>query len=450
MINLKIEDLSDIQSEAGVIGTLIYHPEFIAHTDYLNPNYFYNLENSCVYWAIQELYKSGISTIDAFNISNQLQSNKSVANTIEKFNLPSVQEFVDLYKETARGTLEEYRMLADNVVSLAFKRDLVKTLNKLNSYCYNQGYSLEKLNGLVYSELDKLTERYITSTEIQTLGDKIDNIWDDILSRRTPSGIYGIPSKFPCFNEYFTYEPGELIVIQSKYKQGKSVFLMNEVIHKLKNGVPALVVDSEMPTRLYTERLLSHLTGIEIKKIKNGNYSLSEEKKISKCIEWLKKQPFVHIYDPNLTMEGLYSICKMLQNKMDLGFVVYDYLKSNQTSSSDNYNLLGAKCDFLKNNIAGELDIPVLAACQLNRNGEVADSMKINRYLSVGIKWGYKTSDMIAKDGVECGNAYAKIYVNRLGMQMQEDDENEYIDFIFAGDTMTISEAKQHKKENIF
>ncbi len=445
---MDIAELSDIQSESGVIGSLIYHPEFITHTDYLKPNYFYGKENGCIYWAIQELYKEGITNIDAYNISNKLQSHHGVQKTIEKYNLPSVQEFVELYKGAARNTLEEYKMLAENIVTLAFKRDLIKTLNQISADCYKPDFTLEKLSSSVYSELDELTQKYIVTTEIHTLGNDIENIWDDIVSRRTADGMYGIPSKFPSFIDYFTYEPGELVVIQAKYKQGKSVFLMNEVVHKLKNGVPTLVVDSEMPTRLYTERLLSHLTGIDIKRIKNGRYSDEEAKVIQNCIAWLKEQSFVHIYNPNLTMERLYSICKMLQNKIGLGFVVYDYLKSNETSSSDNYNLLGAKCDFLKNNIAGELDIPVLAACQLNRNGEVADSMKINRYLSVGIKWEYKTQEMIAKDGMQCGNAFAKIYVNRLGRQMQEDDDEDYIDFVFSGDTMTIVEAEQHYRQD--
>lgn len=447
---MNINELSDIQSESGVIGTLIYHPEFILHTDYLKPGYFYGVENGCIYWAIQDLYKEGITNIDAYNISNKLQSHRGVQKTIEKYNLPAVQEFMELYKETARHTIEEYQMLAQNIVTLAFKRDLVKSLNKLSAECFKTDYGLDKLNNIVYDELDDLTQKYITITEVHTLGDEIDNIWDEIVSRRTENGMYGIPSKYSTFGDYFTYENGELVVIQAKYKQGKSVLLMNEVVHKLKNSVPTLVVDSEMPTRLYTERLLSHLTGIDLKRIKNGKYSEEEAETIKEWIKWLKQQPFVHIYNPQMSNEKLYSLCKMLKHKIGLTFVVYDYLKSNETSTGDNYNVLGAKCDFLKNNIAGELDLAVLAACQLNRNGEVADSIKINRYLSVGIKWEYKTQEMIAKDGLKCGNAYAKIYVNRLGRQMQEDDEEEYIDFIFDGDKMTIVEAEQHEKNSEF
>lgn len=447
---MDIEELSDIQSEAGVIGTLIYHPDFILHSENLKPNYFYQTENSCIYWAIQELSREGIQTIDAYNISSKLQSHNGVRRTIEQYNLPAVQTWMERYKEVARSTLEEYMMLAENIITLSFKRDLVKTMNSVQTKCFSESIGLEQLDNVVYDSLDDLAQSYISSTEIRTLGEEIDEIWADINSRRTATGVYGIPSKYRSFDSFFTYEPGELVVVQAKYKQGKSVFMMNEAVHKLRNGVPTLVVDTEMPTRLYTERLLAHLTGIEMNRIKTGDYTEEEYGKIQQQIAWIKNQPFVHLYDPDITDEKLYAICKKLKRKMGLKFLVYDYMKSNETSTGDNYNVLGAKCDYLKNKIAGKLDLAVLGACQLNRNGEVADSIKINRYLSVGIKWEYKNPEMIAKDGRECGNAFAKVYVNRLGRQMQEDDEEEYIDFIFDGDKMTIIEAQQHEYSDRF
>ena len=33
---------------------------------------------------------------------------------------------------------------------------------------------------------------------------------------------------------------------------------------------------------------------------------------------------------------------------------------------------------------------------------------------------------------------------------MQEDDVNDYVDFVFAGDTMTIVEAEQHDRREMF
>lgn len=447
---MDVLELADNQAESGVVSTLVYHPEFILHSDYLKASYFFNQDNGCIYWAISELYKKGIDNIDAFNISNMLASNKAVQNTINKYNLPSIQEYIDLCSETARHTLEEYKLLAQSVVTLSYKRDLVKSMNEVENFCKDKSITLTKLNKKRNDILTKLDEKYIISDEIKILGDEAEGLWQEICERRTDNGFYGIPSMFKILNNWFTYEPTELVVVQAKYKQGKSVLLMLEALHKIKNGIPTLYVDREMSDRIFYERCLSSLTGVEVKRIKNGRYSDEEREMIENANKWMKKQPFVHVYRPDLSDEELYSMCKILKYKMGLQFVIDDYLKSNATSSSDQYNILGSRTDFLKNRIAGELNLAVLTAAQLNRANEVGDSMKINRYLSVGIKWFLKTQEQIAKDGLQCGNAGMKIYINRLGEQMPEDDENAYLDFIFDGNKMMISEAQQHDSTNEF
>lgn len=447
---MDVLELADNQTESGVVSTLVYHPEFILHSDYLKPGYFFNQDNGCIYWAISELYKKGIDNIDAFNITNMLASNKAVQNTINKYNLPSIQEYIDLCSETARHTLEEYKLLAQSVVTLSYKRDLVKSMNEVESFCKDKAITLSELNKKRNDILTKLDEKYVVSDEIKMLGDEADDLWEQICERRTDNGFYGIPSMFKILNNWFTYEPTELVVVQAKYKQGKSVLLMLEALHKVKNGIPTLYVDREMSDRIFYERCLSALTGVDVKRIKNGRYSDEEQAKIENANKWVKKQPFVHVYRPDLSDEELYSMCKILKYKMGLQFVIDDYLKSNATSASDQYNILGSRTDFLKNRIAGELNLAVLTAAQLNRAGEVGDSMKINRYLSVGIKWFLKTQEQIAKDGLQCGNAGMKIYINRLGAQMPEDDENAYLDFIFDGNKMMISEAEQHDSTNEF
>lgn len=90
----------------------------------------------------------------------------------------------------------------------------------------------------------------------------------------------------------------------------------------------------------------------------------------------------------------------------------------------------------------------VLAGAQLNRQDEVADSDKLERYASVSVKWRNKDSEELANDGKECGNFALSVTLNRLGEQMFED---EYIDFSFDGSIMRIEEAKkQHNSEKAF
>lgn len=444
-------ELSDIQAESGVIGTLIYHPEYILNSNtFLKPNHFFNVENGCIYWAINELLNDGIENIDAFNLSNKLRSNGKIMNAMEKYNLPSVQEYIELYKQLARHSIEEYISLAKTVTAFAFKRKLYERLHDIESKCFDSRLKLSELNNAVYQGIDTITSEFVMGSDTKTLGDEIDKIWDEIVSRRTSDGSYGFPSKFPSMKNYFSFERGEMYTIQGKYKEGKSTYVLNETVHKVDNGIPTLIIDTEINTRLYTERLLSHLSGVPVEKVKSGACSDEEQKKIENAKQWIKTHKIKHIYKPDITDSELYSICKLWINKIGIQFLVFDCIKSHEGSTGDNYNVLGRKTDFLHNKIAGELNLCVLATCQLNRNGEVADSVKINQHTSIAIKYGKKTKEQIIKDGLECGNVFAKVYVNRNGAQMMDDDEDDYIDLYLDGNTSTITEVKQHKRNNAF
>lgn len=439
---MDVSTINDIQAESGVIATLIYHPDFILHSDYLKPGYFYNVENGCLYWAIQELTKAGVENIDALNLTSMINSNKAVKRKLEEYNLGNLQEFIGMAQFAARHTLEEYKLLVNIVVEKSFKRDLVRATTEVQSECHNEDMDLPALNKLTNDKITKLTEKYITGTEIKLLGEQIDEIWDKYenqdLSRR-------LPSKFDLFNDYFYYEPGELVLLTARYKTGKSVFQMNELIHKLKAGVPSVYFDTEISTEVFTKRFISSVTGIPFKVIKNKTYNDQQRELIYKCKEWIKTLPLVHIYLPDSNMNEIYSICKILKYKMNLAFVVYDYIKSYQEDAYTNSALLGQMADFLKNKIAGELDLAVLSAAQLGRNDMIANSDNIAKAISTGIYWRFKTPEEIMEDGgLDAGNIIAYININRNGPQT---DEEEAIFFNFDGDRQRITQAKIQKKD---
>ena len=88
----------------------------------------------------------------------------------------------------------------------------------------------------------------------------------------------------------------------------------------------------------------------------------------------------------------------------------------------------------------------MLAGAQLNRNNQVADSDKMERYVSTSILWREKTAEEIANDGgLDYGNYALTINLNRNGQQMEDD---EYISMSLDGDRMRIEQAKQPTREN--
>ena len=98
-----------------------------------------------------------------------------------------------------------------------------------------------------------------------------------------------------------------------------------------------------MGSRQFVERALAHLTGVEVRKIKNGSYTASESMKLKEALQWFKRQKFVHLYKPVWTDETIYTTAKILQYKMGLDFLIFDYLKCDDGNASEVANKLGSQ-----------------------------------------------------------------------------------------------------------
>lgn len=214
----ELNELSDTQAEAGVIATLVHHPEFILNSEYLKAGYFYHKENGCIYWAIDQLFKSGVENIDAFNITNMLQSNNAVKKTMESVNMPDMDDFIELCQDAARTTVAEYNLLVMQIVTLSFKRDLLKLFDKMKKTVVQKDLGLNELSSEVYNQLESLTAKYIFDNNVLRFGDKVEDLWTEICSRRGENGLFGIPSKYPELTKYFCYENGELVMVSGRMK----------------------------------------------------------------------------------------------------------------------------------------------------------------------------------------------------------------------------------------
>lgn len=445
----NINDITDTTAEAGCIATLMYHPEFLLSIDYLKAGYFQDKFNGCLYWAIDNLYKAGVDNIDVVNLENMINSNSSVKKVFEEYG-DSLSDFIEAAKYAARNTIEEYKLLAKEVLTCAYKRDLYRTTSGIQSMCFDDKVDLSKLNIELNTQINKVTEKYLISDEIRTIGEDVDVMWESLVESRGDDGVVGLPSKFNLLNNYFTYEEGELVLLCARMKRGKSMWMMNEAIHKLKNGVSVLYIDTEMTTKSHYLRMLSNLTGISYNDIKAGRYDKNGEDKIKAANKWLKSVNYVHKYMPVINYDEIHALCKILKYKFNLGFVIFDYIKpTTGLGASEVSNLLGYATNYLKNNIAGDLELPVLAGAQLSRDMQVALSDQINRYCSTSVTWREKTAEEIQNDGgLDAGNFCAQVTINRNGKMHGED---EYINFKFDGDHCNIVEAKvQHSVKNPF
>lgn len=439
---MRGEDINSIESESGIIASLIHNPELSFYSEYLLPNHFTNKENRCVYTAICDLARKGIMTIDPYNIIECLNSSEATRRYADELSIDKLQELMEMSDVLARSSVEEYKMLVSNVMDAAFRRDTFQKLKECIALCCDR--SEENVEQKIYATIDDVMTSYSTTDDIPPYSEKIDECWQEIQSRQS-TGYSGIPFKFKTLNEYVTIEKGELVVFAAEAKQGKSMFLLNCAIDLLKQDKAVLYLDSELNTRLFTARVIAHLSGIEYRRLVSGAYTAEEAEKINEAIRWMKTRKFTHLYIPCFDLQSIYTAVKKVQHTQGLDVLVVDYFKSSGEGDAwESYAELGRFVDMVKNQIAGDMGIAAIGAAQATTSGKVADSAKIGRNASTICLIQDKTQDEVETDGVECGNKKLRVVLNRNGAQQAP---GEYIDLYFDGNHIMYSEAKQHMPE---
>lgn len=440
---MNVSDICDVPGEAGIVASLILHPEFYFYSEQLTPHDFTVEENGYLYYAISQLVKRGATHIDAFDIVHILNLGEQAGKLSgSALTVAAVKEFIENAGAIARSTVEGYLILVDRVLDAAFRRKAYQKLSECQSYCFNmEEQDIEKK---IYSTLDSVMLEYATTSEVPQYKDVVDELWAEIQSRQDHA-YSGMPFKFPTLNRYATIEPGELFIFAAEAKQGKSMMLLNCAVDLLRQGKSVLYIDSELNSRMFTCRLLAHLTRIEFNRVKSGNYNQEEAERIAQAIQWMKAQKFTHIYMPIFDQNGIYTTVKKVKHTQGIDVLIVDYFKSSGDADAfASYQELGRITDLVKNEIAGGMNIAAIGAAQATSTGKIADSAKIGRNASTIAIIQDKLPEEIEVDGPACGNKKLRVVLNRNGAQMAPD---EYIDLNFNGNLISYEEAQQHIPE---
>ena len=344
----------------------------------------------------------------------------------------------------ARNTVEEYNICVRNVMDAAFRRDTFRVLQECTSLCAK--FDEKDIENKIYSAIDGVMMGYSMADDVPEFKDVVDGLWKEVEDHQDGKDA-GIPFKFPTLNEYVRIEQGELVVVGAPAKGAKSMFMLNEAVDILRQGKTVFYLDSELSSRLFLCRLISHLTGIEFSRIRSGRYNDEESARIKEQIAWIKKQNLVHMYLPIFDRQTIYTAVKKVSHRFGkLDVLIVDYLKPTGSSTDAYvvYSELGNLTDLIKNEICGNLGIAGLAAAQLTSNNKLADSAKISRNASTIILMTDKTPEECELDGEGSGRKKLIVMQNRNGMQHVE---GEWINLDFNGNICLLEESK---KQHIF
>lgn len=170
---------------------------------------------------------------------------------------------------------------------------------------------------------------------------------------------------------------GELIVLAARPGVGKSTLAMNIAQNVAEHGKTVAVYSLEMSNQQLVERLLSSMSGVPLKYIKNGQLPNAESDIAKLAVAQNKICAQMQLYGndyANIRPSEISSQCRRLKAMHGLDMIVVDYIQLMNSDSKDSnqgrQQEVAAITRALKL-IAKELNVPVIALSQLKREAEI-------------------------------------------------------------------------------
>jgi len=285
-------------------------------------------------------------------------------------------------------------MHLEGVLEASTKYQLYHHLkNNMQSVMENSrdGLRSDDLIGCVEGTMLDLAANSNALQEPKALSDGLRELIES--RRKTRIDQIGLPTGYPILDKLIDgMIEGTLHVVAARPKMGKSTFLTNISLHvAIRQQIPVLYVDTEMSYEQWRDRAIATISGLEEREIKHGGYSAESYQRLLKTTNLIeKKGQIYHEFMPGYSVDRLVALYKRFKAKHNIGFMVFDYIKEPDTSSTDRqrkeYQILGDVTTKLKD-LSGQLKIPAFTAIQLNRDHKVADSDRIDRYGDIIMHW---------------------------------------------------------------
>jgi replicative DNA helicase len=203
---------------------------------------------------------------------------------------------------------------------------------------------------------------------LATAVDKIETLFEQ------EGNITGASTGFADFDEMTSgLQPSDLIIVAGRPSMGKTTIAMNMAENiAIKGDKPVAVFSMEMPGDSLAMRMMSSLGRIDQHKVRTGKLDDDEWPRLTSAINLLAETKLFIDDTPALTPTEVRSRARRLVREHgSLGLIVIDYLQLMQSPASGD-NRVQQISDISRGlkALAKELNVPVIALSQLNRNLE--------------------------------------------------------------------------------
>lgn len=356
----------NVDAEESILGAMLLSKQAIEiGEEILTASDFYRPSHGIIFRAMVALHARNYP-VDALTLADFLEKHKKLNDVGGKAKIIELAAIVP-----ATSNAEHYARI---VQEQAVLRRLVAAGTAIRSLGEGRGGDIDTLIAEAETHLSAVAAVQ-GATDFTAMSVVISEMLADIeLVMETGETRTGLLTGFHELDQMLTgFYPGQLILLAARPSMGKSALAQNIAENLADRGIPSAFASLEMSKLEIALRSIARVSKIPTHKLRTGEISHVEVDKFRAAKKQvLERAAFFHVEDnPSLSVSKLRAELKRMKRQQPLGLAVVDYLQMMVTAGSEeNRQAQVAGISRSLKVLARELEIPILALAQLNRNLE--------------------------------------------------------------------------------
>ena len=352
-----------VEAEESVLGAILLSSEAAAEVmDKLVPEDFYVPANQSMFGAIRRLF-DGNRAIDAITVADELRR------TGELDRIGGLGTITGLLDVVPSASNIEY--YAGIVEENSQRRSLIKAGSSITDLAMRLDDEIDTVIDRAEHTVLQVAERRV-GDGMQAIGPLFFSTLEELEALEARgSEVTGLSTGFRDLDRKLTgLHPANLLIIAARPAMGKSALTTNIATNVAMTGTPVAIFSLEMSKEEMAQRMLCSVARIDSMKLRTGQIGENAWPRLTDAAGRLFNAPVFVDDSAVATVTDIRAKCRRLKRAHGLGLIVVDYLQLMQGVARENRQQEIAEISRSLKNLARELELPVIAVSQLNRNLE--------------------------------------------------------------------------------
>lgn len=362
---------NDLLSEQSTLGGMLLSQEAVAEVfELVKGNDFYAPKHETIFDAIVSLYGKGEPT-DVITVTSELTKNGDL---VKAGGADYLHQLTSIVPTAANAPF--YAKIVQEKATL---RRLVEVGTKIAQMGYANEGDIEDLVNVAQEEVYAVSKSGVGEDYVP-LFDSIDAAVREMESAQSRGGdMVGVPTGFSELDEMtHGLHGGQLVILAARPAVGKSTLALDFArTAAIKHKKPVIFFSLEMGRAEIAMRLLSAESRIYLQNMRKGALTDNDWQRIAGVRGEINSSPLYIDDSPNLTLIEIRAKCRRLAQRIGLEMIVIDYIQlmSSGKKVESRQQEVSEFSRALKL-LAKELNVPVVAISQLNRNSEKSENKR--------------------------------------------------------------------------